>query len=134
MLALRNSPSHSAMDFCWHRLSVGGLTLVWTLMAFAKYGALGTASPEVTGWGQAFVGAALWGSFAGSLLLLASSRWALQAFVTALVGVIGTALHVVALSDHPAALHEMPALYGTWLITITALYYTARIHALNLLR
>lgn len=134
MLTIAKGANPDVPTLAWHTLAVGALTLAWTVMAFAKYGALGTGSGEVSGWAQAFIGASLWGSLAGSVLLLARSHWAVQGFVTALVGVMATAFHAFVLSEQPAALHEMPAIFGTWLITLTALYYATRVHALGLLR
>ena len=134
MKTLVKLSNDTAPALAWHTLAVGVLTLVWTGMAFAKFGPIGTASPEITGWGQTFIAASLWGGLGASVFLLARSHWALQGFVTAVVGVMGAALHAVVFSDQPVGLHELPALFGSWLIMLTGLFYTYRINSLGLLR
>lgn len=118
----------------WHLLSVGVLAIVWNALCFAHFGITGSASPLVNGWTQAFLAAAIWGGFAGGVLLLMRSRWAVQAFTTALVGVMATSANLFVLAMVPANLYAMPMMLGLWVITLAMLFYTSRIHARGELR
>ncbi|EAQ29346.1 hypothetical protein NAP1_01200 [Erythrobacter sp. NAP1] len=118
----------------WHMLAVGILVLVWSMMVFAKYGALGTASGEISGWTQVYVAACVWGSFAGAILLLARSRWAVQAFVTGIVGIMAASFTMIVLNSPAGNIYHMPALFGLWVITQTALLYALRVRSRGLLR
>ena len=118
----------------WHILSVGVLALVWNVLCFAHFGITGTASPIIHGWTQAFLGAALWGGFAGGVLLLMRSRWAVQAFTAALVGVMATSASLFVFAQEPANLYAMPMMLGLWVITLVTVFYASRIKTLGLLR
>lgn len=118
----------------WHMLSVGVLTLVWYALGFVKFGPTGLEAANMSPWTQASLAACLWGGLAGAALLLVRSRFALQAFVVALVGILAASMNLFILAATPANLYAMPALLGIWLITLAALFYTSRVHALGLLR
>ncbi|WP_162627638.1 hypothetical protein [Erythrobacter sp. KY5] len=118
----------------WHMLAVGVLVLAWSVMVFAKYGVLGTASGEISGWTQVHVAACVWGNFAGAILLLARSRWAVQAFVTGIVGIMAASLTLIIQNGPAASIYHMPALFGLWVITQTALLYALRVRSRGLLR
>lgn len=126
MEALRSAP--------WHLLSVGGLAVLWNVLCFAHFGITGTASDVVNFWTQAYLGAALWGGFGGGVLLLIRSRWAVQAFTTALVGMMAASANLFVLAQHPANLYAMPMMVGLWVITLAMLFYASRIHMRGLLR
>ena len=118
----------------WHLLSVGGLALIWNVLCFAHFGITGAASNIVNVWTQAYLGAALWGGFGGGVLLLMRSRWAVQAFTTALVGLMATSANLFVLAKVPANLYAMPMMLGLWVITLAMLFYASRIHMRGLVR
>lgn len=118
----------------WHLLSVGVLALVWNGLCFLHFGITGSALPEVHGWTQTFLGAAMWGGFGGGLLLLMRSRWAVQAFTTALVGLIAASANLFVFAEIPADLYAMPMMLSLWVITLAMLFYTSRVQTLGELR
>ena len=118
----------------WHMLSVGALTLVWYALGFVKFGVTGLDAANMSFWTQASLAACLWGGLAGAALLLVRSRFALQAMVVALVGMIVASMNLFILAEAPANLYAMPAVLGLWLITLVTVFYTSRVHALGLLR
>lgn len=134
MEATADSFDDAKVQMPWHLLGVGVLALVWNAHCFGYFGVTGSASPLVNGWTQAFLGAALWGGFAGGVLLLLRSRWAVQAFTTALVGMMATSASLFVLAAQPANLYAMPMMVGLWLITLAMLFYASRVHSRGLLR
>lgn len=79
-------------------------------------------------WHTAFWALGVWGSVAGSLLLLARSRWAVAAFLVSLVGVVVTTVY--------AAVKPMPSSLGgpgywfvsavIWIILLALLAYSRK--------
>jgi hypothetical protein len=77
-------------------------------------------------WISAFWALGVWGAFAGSVLLLFRSRWAVPAMVVATVGLIGTTLGNYVVIDVPAAM-QAPALdVAIWVVTVFLLFYCVR--------
>ena len=118
----------------WHIRAVGALALVWYAIGFAQFGPSGLSAAGMSGWTQAALGASLWGGFVAGGLLLMRSRFAVQASVVALMGMMVTSLGHFVLAATPANLYAMPMLLGMWLITLPIVLYASRVHALGLLR
>jgi hypothetical protein len=80
-------------------------------------------------WVSAFWALGVWGAFAGSVLVLARSRWAVPAMGIALVGLIGTTLGNYVILDVPPAM-QAPALdVAIWVVTLFLLVYAIRMKA-----
>ena len=99
---------------------VAGLSLLWNLFGAYDYlmtrsrnevylSAMGdpkTVLAWIDGfplWVQLCWGMGVWGAVAGSLLLLARSRFAVPAFLLSLIGAIGSLIFQATASDVPAA-------------------------------
>lgn len=131
--AIKEQPAgHSLAP--WHMIAVGLLGMVWGVICLAQFGATGTTAPGGSGWTAAFFGASIWGSLGGSVLLLARSRWAVQAFTTALVGLMATSASLFIVPAVPANLYAMPMMVGLWVITLAIVFYASRVHQRGLLR
>jgi hypothetical protein len=82
----------------------------------------------------AFWAFGVWGAFAGSVLVLLRSKWAVAAMVVALVGLIGTTIYNYALIDVPADM-AAPALdVAIWAVTLFLLFYARRMAAAGVLK
>lgn len=79
-------------------------------------------------WHTAFWALGTWGSVAGSVLLLARSRWAIGAFLASAVGLLVTTIYA-AIKPMPASL-EGPGYWGVtvaiWLILLALLWYSRK--------
>ncbi|TRD10678.1 hypothetical protein FGU71_01545 [Erythrobacter insulae] len=118
---------------------VGGLTLIWALYGAARFlavqfGILGdphTASAELAHfasypiWASAFWALTVWGCIAGSAMLLLRSSWAIQAFVVAVIGLIGTSAYQLSLSINPFAFEAMPIAMATWIIAVASILFAS---------
>lgn len=132
----------------WHLWLVGVLTLLFNAMGVMSYtitklGMLADAgmTPDqiafmdaYPAWANGFWALGVWGAFAGSVLLLLRSKWAVPAMVVATVGLIGTTVYNYALIDVPAEM-EAPALdTAIWVVTLSLLFYARRMAALGVLK
>lgn len=132
----------------WHLWLVGVLTLLFNAMGVMSYtitklGMLADAgmTPDqiafmdaYPAWASGFWALGVWGAFAGSVLLLLRSKWAVPAMVVATVGLIGTTVYNYALIDVPAEM-EAPALdIAIWAVTLSLLLYARRMAALGVLK
>lgn len=121
----------------WHLWVVGVMTLLFNAMGVVSYlttrlgmlGQMGLTAEQIAfmnsypAWISAFWALGVWGAFAGSVLLLARSKWAVTAMAIALVGLIGTTLGNYAILDVPAAM-QAPALdVAIWGVTLFLLFY-----------
>jgi hypothetical protein len=80
-------------------------------------------------WISAFWALGVWGAFAGSVLLLLRSRWAVPAMVVATIGLAVTTLGNYVILDVPAAM-QAPALdVAIWGVTLFLLSYAVRMKA-----
>lgn len=113
----------------WRNLGLGGIAGLFYSLALAKFGVTGIAQPFDNLWTQTFVEASLWGGFAGSMLLMLGSRWSVQAFTVALVGLLATSAMLFVFPPVPANLYAMPTMLGMWLITLAVFYYALRMHS-----
>ncbi len=132
----------------WHLWVVGVVTLLFNAMGIVSYLTTKLGMLEDMGltpeqiafmnsypaWISAFWALGVWGAFAGSVLLLLRSRWAVTAMAVATVGLVGTTLGNYAVLDVPAAM-QAPALdVAIWVVTLFLLFYTRRMAAAGVLR
>lgn len=111
-----------------HLLVVGGLSLLWNafgafdyLMTVSQNEAyMGQFTPEqldyfygFPAWAVAFWAVAVWSSVLGSVALLARRALAVWLFGLALLGMVGTTLYTLVLSDGA----EIMGGVGQWLFT-----------------
>ena len=131
----------------WHLWLVGVLTLLFNAMGIASYlttklgmlAEMGMTPDQIAfmasypAWASALWALGVWGAFAGSVLLLLRSRWAVPAMLVALVGLIGTTAYNYLLIEVPASM-EAPALDAMiWAVTLFLLFYARRMAAAGVL-
>lgn len=76
-------------------------------------------------WATAVWAMGVWGAFAGSVLLLLRSRWAVAAMVVAMIGLIGVTIAEVAVLDVPAQMRTPMGLRAAiWGSTLFLLAYS----------
>lgn len=121
----------------WHLWIVGVLTLLWnsvggfsyTMTRLGMLADLGMTDTQIAyfdsypAWANTFWALGVWGAIAGSLLILARSRFAVPAILIAVIGLVGTTVFQYAMSDVPETLRN-PALTAViWLTTLFMLFY-----------
>ena len=129
----------------WHLWAVGVVSLLWNAMGALDYTMtelknatwLSTMTAEQNAWLDAFPAWAValwalgvWGAFAGSVLLLARSRFAVAAFAVSFVGLVGTTLYQHN-SGMPASLDTAGGAAfsaAIWVVTIGLLIYARAMH------
>jgi hypothetical protein len=131
-----------------HRWVVGVVTLLFNSMGIVSYLSTKLGKLEDMGmtpdqiafmesypaWISAFWALGVWGAFAGSVLLLAGSKWAAGVMVVATIGLIGTTIGNYAVLDVPAAM-QAPALdVAIWVVTLFLLFYCRRMASAGVLR
>jgi hypothetical protein len=132
----------------WHLWPIGVLTLLFNAMGVMSYvttelGMLAEMgmTPEQIAFMDSYPAGAValwalgvWGAFAGSVLLLLRSKWAVPAMVAATVGLIGTTIYNYAMIDVPASM-QAPALdVAIWAVTLFLLFYAWRMTKAGVLR
>jgi len=132
----------------WHLWLVGIVTLLfnamgvrsYTMTKLGKLAELGMTPDQIAfmnsypAWISAFWALGVWGAFAGSLLLLLRSKWAVAAMVVATIGLVGTTIGNYIVIDVPAAM-QAPALdVVIWAVTLFLLFYARRMAAAGVLR
>jgi hypothetical protein len=132
----------------WHLWVVGLLTLLFNAMGIISYlttklgmlADMGMTPGQIAfmesypAWANAFWALGVWGAFAGSVLLLLRSKWAVAAMVVALLGLIGTTIFHYALIEVPVDM-QAPALdVAIWAVTLSLLLYARRMAATGVLR
>ncbi|MFO6430239.1 hypothetical protein ACLBKT_09130 [Erythrobacter sp. W302b] len=132
----------------WHLWLIGGLTLLFNAMGIISYtmtkfdmlADAGMTADQIAfmnaypAWASAFWALGVWGAFAGSVLLLLRSRFAVPAMVAATIGLVGTTVYNYGLIDVPAAM-EAPALdIAIWAVTLFLLLYVRRMAAAGVLK
>ncbi|MFM7402694.1 MAG: hypothetical protein ACKO1N_01090 [Erythrobacter sp.] len=115
-----------------HLWLVGVVTLLFNAMGIISYittklgmlAEMGLTPDQIAfmndypSWISAFWALGVWGAFAGSVLLLLRSRWAVAAMMVALVGLVGTTIGNYLVLDVPAAM-QAPALdVAIWAVTL----------------
>ena len=124
----------------WHIWAVGVVSAIWnaggaydytmTYLQSATY--LAPFGPEerayflgFPAWATASWALGVWGALAGSLLLLARSRFAVHAFVVALIGLMGTTAYQYT-ADMPASF-DTPGTHAfsaaIWIVTLALTAY-----------
>lgn len=131
-----------------HLWIVGVVTLLFNAMGIISYlttklgmlAQMGLTADQIAfmesypAWISAFWALGVWGAFAGSVLLLARSRWAVGAMVLATIGLVGTTLGNYAILDVPADM-EAPALdVAIWVVTLFLLFYCRHMAKAGVLR
>ena len=121
----------------WHLWVVGVVTLLFNAMGILSYvttklgmlAEMGLTPSQIAfmesypAWISAFWALGVWGAFAGSLLLLARSKWAVTAMVVATIGLVGTTVGNYVVLEVPADM-QAPALdVAIWVVTLFLLFY-----------
>jgi hypothetical protein len=135
----------------WHLWVVGVVSLIWNCGGAFDYtmththnaAYLASFTSEQLAWFDGFpiwaaTGWALgvWGALAGSLLLLARSRWAVSAFALSLLGVVITTFYQFGVGAIPASLdtgftEAFSAAIG--IVAVLLLWYAVRMRARRVL-
>lgn len=143
-----NEMTTGAAKAPWHLWFIGGLTLLFNAMGVVSYTMTkldmlveaGMTADQIAfmnaypAWASAFWALGVWGAFAGSLLLLLRSRFAVPAMVAATIGLVGTTVYNYGLIEVPAAM-EAPALdIAIWVVTLSLLLYARRMAVAGVLK
>lgn len=132
----------------WHLWVVGGLTLLWNAVGVMSYlmteldqlEALGMTPAQIAyfdtfpAWATAVWALGVWGAFAGSVLLLLRSRWAVTALVIALVGLIGTTYFQRFVTAVPEDMRNLGLDVTIWVTTLFMLWYALKMRREGVLR
>lgn len=131
-----------------HLWLVGLLTLLFNAMGIISYlttklgmlAAMGLTPSQIAfmesypAWVSAFWALGVWGAFAGSVLILLRSRWAVAAMAAALAGLAVVTVYHYAMITVPADM-QSPALdLAIWAVTLFMLVYARRMTAAGVLR
>lgn len=132
----------------WHLWVVGVVTLLFNSMGIISYtttklgmlAEMGLTPSQIAfmdsypAWVSGFWALGVWGAFAGSVLLLLRSRFAVAAMWAALVGLLVTTIYHYVLIEVPADM-QAPALDVTiWVVTVFLLFYARAMEARGVLR
>ena len=143
-----NDRTLGAAEVPWHLWLIGGLSLLFNAMGVISYtmtkldmlAEAGMTPDQIAfmnaypAWASAFWALGVWGAFAGSVLLLMRSRYAVPAMVVATIGLVGTTIYNYGLIEVPAAM-EAPALdIAIWAVTLSLLLYVRRMTAAGVLK
>ena len=85
-------------------------------------------------WSNAAWALGVWGALAGSILLLARSRYAVMAVAVAIVGLLGVNIWQYAISDMPDSLRNPGLTVAIWITTLFMLFYASRMTRAGVLR
>lgn len=88
-------------------------------------------------WAVAFWAIGVWASLAGSLALLARSRWAVPLYAASLAGLLVTTIYQFGMSDPPASLQTGGMYIMTaviWVVAIALFAYARAMSAKGVLR
>ena len=132
----------------WHLWVVGVVTLLFNSMGILSYtttklgmlAEMGMTPSQIAfmdsypAWVSGFWALGVWGAFAGSVLLLLRSRFAVAAMWAALVGLLVTTIYHYVLIEVPADM-QAPALdVAIWVVTVFLLFYARAMAARGVLR
>lgn len=132
----------------WHLWVVGVVTLLFNSMGIISYtttklgmlAEMGLTPSQIAfmesypAWVSGFWALGVWGAFAGSVLLLLRSRFAVAAMWAALVGLLVTTIYHYILIEVPADM-QAPALdVSIWVVTVFLLFYARAMAARGVLR
>lgn len=137
-----------------HLWAVGVISLLWNSFGCVDYtmtkldpaaylASMGMGQVELDymnglpAWLSVFWAMGVWGSLAGSVLLLLRSRHAVTAFAVSLVGLVVSQVFQYLASDMPASMRS-PAMYGMsaviWAGLMFLLWYARKLRAQGVLR
>ncbi len=137
------------VDTPWHLWLVGVLTLLFNAMGIVSYlttklgwlAEMGMTPSQIAfmetypAWATTVWAMGVWGAFAGSVLVLLRSRWAVVAMVVALVGLIGVTLAESAVLEVPADMRTPLGLKAAiWGVTLFLLFYSRAMTKAGVLR
>lgn len=138
----------------WHLWAIGAIGLLWNSFGCVDYvmtkldpagylASMGMGAEEQAymqafpAWLTVFWALGVWGSLAGSLLLILRSRYAVTAFAVSLLGLVVAQGFEYLGSDAPPSMHT-PAVIGMSVVIWTALafqlWYSSRMKAAGVLR
>lgn len=133
----------------WHLWVIAPVTLLFNLLGITSYltvklGMMAEAGMTPTqiafmqaypAWATTVWAMGVWGAFAGSLLLLFKSRWAVAAMSVALTGLVGVTIAEMFVLEVPPEMQTPIGLRGAiWLVTLFLLLYARRMAAAGVLR
>jgi hypothetical protein len=132
----------------WHLWVVGVVTLLFNAMGIVSYLSTKLGKLEEMGmtpeqiafmnaypaWISAFWALGVWAAFAGSVLLLARSKWAVTAMAVAMIGLIGTTIGNYAVLDVPASMQSHALDVAIWAVTVFLLFYARAMAKAGVLR
>lgn len=132
----------------WHLWVVGIVTLLFNAMGIVSYlttklgmlAEMGLDAEQIAfmesypAWIGAFWALGVWGAFAGSVLLLARSRWAVTAMVVATIGLVGTTIGNYVVLAVPAAMQAPAFDVAIWVVTLFLLFYARAMASGGVLR
>lgn len=133
----------------WHLWVIGVVTLMFNALGITSYLMTKldlldhtTMSPAqiafmqtYPAWATAVWAMGVWGAFAGSVLVLLRSRWAVAAMVVAMIGLIGVTIAEVAVLDVPAGMRTPLGLRAAiWGSTLLLLAYSRAMTKARVLR
>ncbi|MCL9999261.1 MAG: hypothetical protein NBV68_07760 [Erythrobacter sp.] len=121
----------------WHLWVVGVVTLLFNAMGIVSYlttklgmlAEMGLTPSQIAfmesypAWITAFWALGVWGALAGSLLLLARSKWAVAAMVVATIGLVGTTFGNHVVLNVPADMQAPVLDVAIWVVTLFLLFY-----------
>lgn len=132
----------------WHLWAVGVVTLLFNSMGIISYtttrlgmlAQMGLTPSQIAfmdsypAWVSSFWALGVWGAFAGSVLLLLRSRFAVAAMGAALAGLLVTTIYHHVLIEVPADM-QAPALdVSIWVVTLFLLFYARAMAVRGVLR
>ena len=133
----------------WHLWLAGVLTLLFNAMGIISYlttklgwlAEMGMTPSQIAfmetypAWATTVWAMGVWGAFAGSVLVLLRSRWAVAAMLVALVGLIGVTLAESFVFDVPADIRTPLGLKAAiWGVTLFLLVYSRGMTKAGVLR
>lgn len=133
----------------WHLWVVGVVTLLFNAMGIvsyltAKLGMMAEAGmtpsqiafmESYPAWATMVWALGVWGAFAGSVLLLLRSRWAVASMAVALAGLIGVTMAENVILDVPADMATPLGLkIAIWTVTLFLLFYSRAMAKAGVLR
>ena len=125
----------------WHLWAVGGVGLLWNgfgltdcVMSLTRGEAwlrsFGMTEPQIAyfhampAWAYAVWALGVGAAFAGSVLLVLRSRWALHAFSLSMVGLVGSAVYTYGLSNGAEVMGDtLPMQAVVWVGALFQLWY-----------
>lgn len=132
----------------WHLWLVGLATLLFNAMGIVSYlttklgmlADMGLTPSQIAfmesypTWVSVFWAVGVWGAFAGSVLILLRSKWAVAAMVAALAGLAVVTFYHYAMIEVPADMQSPGLDLAIWAVTLFLLAYARRMAAEGVLR